>query len=103
VPVAAKDAGPPPDPNAWNEAAARATLAQANGVIDFCRKPNGPTGKGSAAVTFSPEGTVTSVIMDPPYAGTPVGDCFAGQLRRKKVHPFRGTPQTIKHAFEISK
>ena len=98
-----KDAGPPPDPNAWNEGAARSKLAQQNGSIDFCKKKDGPTGKGSATVTFAPEGNVTSVSVDPPYAGTPVGDCVAGLLKRTKTNSFKGSPQTVKHSFEISK
>jgi hypothetical protein len=91
------------DPNAWNESAARARLAQANAVLSFCKKPDEPTGPGSASVTFSPEGTVTNVTVDPPYAGTKAGDCIAGQFRRAKVNSFQGTSQTIKHSFEVPK
>jgi serine/threonine protein kinase len=96
-----KDAGPPSDPNAWNEAAARAKLAQANSILVFCKKTGGVTGPGTARVTFNPDGTVGAVTMDPPYAGTPVGDCVAGQFKRTKVNAFNGSPQTIKHFFEV--
>lgn len=102
-PVVVKDAGPPPDPNAWNESAARARLNQANGILAFCKKEGGVTGPGSAAVTFGNDGNVTGVAMDPPYTGTPSGDCVAGHFKRTKVNPFQGSPQTIKHTFEVPK
>ncbi len=102
-PVAVKDAGPPPDPNAFSESVARSKLSQANGVLPFCSKKDGVNGPGSAMVTFSPEGTVTSVAMNPPYAGTPVGECVAGQLKRVKTNSFKGDPKTIKHSFDVPK
>jgi hypothetical protein len=98
-----KDAGPPPDPNAFSESAARSRLGQANGVLAFCKKTDGPTGPGSAIVTFAPDGTVSEVTINPPYAGTPVGDCVAGQLKRTKSNPFKGPPQALKHSFEVPK
>jgi hypothetical protein len=102
VPVP-KPAPEPVDPNAWNESAARARLSQANGVLVFCRQPDGQTGPGSATVTFAPDGTVSSVTMDPPYAGTKAGDCVAGQFKRAKVNAFDGASRTIKHSFEVPK
>ncbi|OJY22578.1 MAG: hypothetical protein BGO98_20030 [Myxococcales bacterium 68-20] len=103
TPVAVKDAGPPPDPNAFNEAAARSRLAQANGVLVFCKKEGGVTGPGTSQVTFGPEGTVTAVSLDPPYAGTPAGDCVTGHFKRTKVSSFQGSPRTIKHSFDVPK
>jgi hypothetical protein len=103
MPKPVPSAAPAVDPNAWNEGAARARLAQANGVLVFCKKPDEPTGPGSASVTFSPEGTVSSVTLDPPYAGTKAGDCVAGQFKRAKVNAFQGSSQTIKHSFDVPK
>ncbi len=103
TPVAVKDAGPPPDPHAFNEAAARSRLAQANGVLVFCKKEGGVTGPGTAHVTFGPEGAVTAVNLDPPYAGTPAGDCVTGHFKRTKVSSFEGSPKTIKHSFDVPK
>jgi len=103
VAVVVKDAGPPPDPNAFNEATARSRLGQANGILVFCKKEGGVTGPGTASVTFATDGTVSSVTMDPPYAGTPAGDCVAGHFKRTKVSPFQGSPQTLKHSFEVPK
>lgn len=101
--VVAKKATPAPDPHAFNEAAARSSLAQANGVLIFCKRAGGVTGPGTARVTFGPEGTVTAVSLDPPYAGTTAGDCAAGHFKRTKVSAFEGSPRTIKHSFEVPK
>jgi len=94
---------PAADPNAWNESAARSRLGIANGVLVICKKEGGVTGPGNASVTFSPDGTVASVSLDPPYAGTKEGDCVAAQLRRAKVNPYNGGAQTVRHAFEVPK
>jgi outer membrane biosynthesis protein TonB len=100
VPTAApaKDAG---DPNAFNEAVARQRLAGLNSVLVFCKKEGGVTGPGMATVTFAPEGTVTTVTLDPAYSGTPAGDCVANYFRRAKVNPFQGGPRAVTHAFEV--
>jgi serine/threonine-protein kinase len=103
-PPAATTAAPKPaaDPNAFNEGAARTRLAQANGVLVICNK-GGVSGPGSASVTFANDGTVASVSVDAPYAGTKEGDCAAAQFRRAKVNPFTGAPQTVRHSFEVPK
>jgi outer membrane biosynthesis protein TonB len=100
--VAVKDTSPAVDPNAFNESAARSRLGQANGVLVFCNK-KGLTGAGTASVTFNPDGTVGAVTMDPPFAGTPAGDCVAGQFKRTKVSSFQGAPRTLKHSFDVPK
>ena len=100
-----KDAGAaaPVDPNAFNVASAQSSLQNANGVLVFCKKEGGVTGPGSASVTFNPDGSVASVAMDAPYAGTPTGDCVAGQFKRAKMHTFQGSPQAVKHTFDVPK
>jgi hypothetical protein len=94
---------PVADPNAFNEAAAKTRLAQANGVLVICQKGSGVSGPGHASVTFANDGSVSAVAMDPPYAGTKEGDCAAAQFRRAKVSAFTGAPQTIRHSFEVPK
>jgi hypothetical protein len=91
------------DPNAFNDAAARARLGQANGVLAFCKKEGGVTGPGKASVTFASDGSVAGVALDPPYAGTREGDCVTSQFKRAKVSPFVGAPQTVRHSFEVPK
>jgi hypothetical protein len=98
-----RDSGPPPDPNAFNEPVARSRLGQANGVLVFCKKEGGVTGPGTALITWNTDGTVSGVILDPPYAGTPTGDCVSGQFKRSKINSFQGSPQALKHSFEVPK
>lgn len=93
----------PVDPDAFNEAAARSKLAQANGILAFCKRKDGVTGPGTAAVTFGPDGAVSKVAMDAPYAGTPAGDCVTGHFNRVKVNAFKGPPKTVRHAFTVPK
>lgn len=97
------DAAPPLDPHAWNEAVARSRLSQANGVLAFCKRDDGVTGPGSASVTFANDGSVSGVSLDAPYAGTKTGDCVAGQFKRAKVNAFEGSPQTVRHSFDVPK
>jgi serine/threonine protein kinase len=94
---------PTADPNAFNEGAAKTRLAQANGVLVICQKGSGVSGPGTASVTFGTDGTVSAVAIDPPYAGTKEGDCAAAQFRRAKVNAFTGSPQTVRHSFEVPK
>ena len=94
---------PTADPNAFNEGAAKTRLAQANGVLVICQKASGVTGPGTASVTFAPDGSVSAVAVDAPYAGTKEGDCAAAQFRRAKVNAFTGSPQTVRHSFEVPK
>lgn len=103
APAAAPKEVPAADASGWNESLARSRLAQANGVLSFCKKEGGITGKGVALVTFVNDGTVSTVNVDPPFAGTKEGDCAAGQFRRAKVTPFEGPPRVVRHAFEIPK
>jgi serine/threonine-protein kinase len=91
------------DPNAFAESVARSRLAQANGVLAFCRRDGGRVGAGNALVTFGVDGNVVTVALDPPYAGTKEGDCVAAQFRRVRVPAFLGRPQTLRHAFDIPK
>jgi hypothetical protein len=92
---------PTADPNAFNESAARTRLSQANGVLVICHKEGGVTGAGTALVTFASDGSVASVVVQPPYAGTKEGDCAAKQFQRAKITAFTGDPKTVKHSFEV--
>jgi len=104
-------ASPPPPPSAtaplppgaFDVAAATTKLDHANGVMAACKSPDGPSGKGSASVTFAPSGQVTGVGLTVPFEGTKVGACVRGQLMRVKTAPFVGTPQTIAYVFTVPK
>ena len=86
----------------FSVSAAQVALTQAAGNASGCKKPDGPTGSGKVKVTFATSGRVTSANVDgPPFAGTPVGGCVAGQFRRAKVPPFVGNPVTVSKSFSI--
>ena len=101
-PAPAQPSAAPVDPDAFNEASARSTLA-GQPIAGFCKKEGGVTGPGSASVTFTPDGTASSVTVDAPYAGTPTGDCVKGLLQRSRTKSWKGSPQTVKTSFNIPK
>jgi hypothetical protein len=85
----------------WNEKDARGRLAAATGSLASCKRSGGKTGPGSVSVTFTPDGSVLNIQLDPPYAWTPEGDCVAQQIRRVRVEPWKGASQTLKHSFVV--
>ncbi|MBK6463607.1 MAG: hypothetical protein IPF92_21775 [Myxococcales bacterium] len=52
-----KPSAAPVGPGAFSPSVARAKLDAANGVLVICKRAGGPSGRGSAAVTFAPPGT----------------------------------------------
>lgn len=70
--------------------------------VDACKAAGGPTGEGHVAITFEPDGSVRSVVVDAaPYAGTTVGGCIAGRYRAVTVPPFQGAPVQVGKRFSI--
>jgi hypothetical protein len=65
-----------------------AVASAAKDAADVCGDVDGPRGPGEAIVTLAPDGRVAGVQLDPPYEGTPVGDCLGSQLARVRVRPF---------------
>lgn len=92
----------PPDQRApLNRGAALAALGSAASAATGCKRDGGPTGSGSASVTFSPDGPVKSVTVSAPFAGTPVGQCVASVFRGAHVPPFSGSSVTLPKSFQI--
>lgn len=82
-----------------HDAAARAL---ADVPLDACRQDGGPTGEGHVAITFEPDGSVRSVLVDAaPYAGTSVGECLAQRFRAVRVPAFGGAPVKVGKRFSI--
>ncbi len=76
----AKSSLPPATPFPTGTTLDRTATARALGRVSFseCARPAGPTGSGHLRITFSPDGTVQSAVVDqPPFAGTSVGRCIA--------------------------
>ena len=92
---------PPGERSPLNRGAALAALGSAASAVAGCKRPDGPTGPGSASITFSPDGPVKSVSVSAPFAGTPVGQCIATVFRGAHVPPFSGSSITLPKSFQI--
>jgi len=92
---------PPDQRSPLNRGAALAALGSAAAAAGSCKRADGPSGSGSASVTFSPDGPVKSVTISPPFAGTSVGQCVASVFRGAHVPPFSGSSITLPKSFRI--
>jgi predicted Zn finger-like uncharacterized protein len=85
----------------FDRGAASAALGGVN--VQSCKKPDGPTGSGHVKVTFSPDGSVSSAVVDGgPFPGTPVGGCIAGKYRGARVPAFAGGPVSVGKSFTVN-
>lgn len=105
--AAGKPSAPPSPPPAsgstapFDRGAASASLGSVN--VQSCKKPDGPTGTGHVTVTFAPDGSVQSAVVDGgPYPGTAVGGCIAGKYRGARVPAFSGAPVRVGKTFAIN-
>ena len=83
----------------------RGAAAAALGGVNYqgCKKGDGPTGSGHIQITFGPDGSVQTAVVDaPPYAGTPVGGCIAGKFRGARVPAFSGSPVKVGKTISIN-
>jgi predicted Zn finger-like uncharacterized protein len=82
----------------------RGAAAAALGSISVsgCKKSDGPTGSGHIKITFAPNGSVQSAVVDqPPFAGTAVGGCVAGKFRSAHIPAFAGAPVPVGKSFVV--
>lgn len=84
----------------FDRGAAAAALGAVN--VQSCKKSDGPTGSGRVAVTFAPDGSVQSAVLEPPYQGTAVGGCIAGKFRGARVPAFAGAPVRANKSFIVN-
>jgi predicted Zn finger-like uncharacterized protein len=85
----------------FDRGAAAAALGGVN--VSSCKKPDGPSGAGHVTVTFGPDGSVQTAVVDSgPFPGTPVGGCIAGKYRGAHVPPFGGAPVRVGKSFTIN-
>ena len=103
TPPPAAQVVPPDQRSPLNRGAALAALGSAASAATACKRPDGPSGSGSASVTFSPEGPVKSVTVSPPFAGTAVGQCVVSAFRNAHVPAFSGSSITLPKSFQIPK
>jgi hypothetical protein len=78
-------------------------LTSAASSAASCKRADGPSGAGTATITFSPDGPVKSVSVSAPFAGTPVGQCISAVFRGAHVPPFSGSAFTLPKGFNIPK
>ena len=97
APVASHILATPP----FDAKLAEGVLAAVDARVPNCRSAVGPSGRGSLHLTFAPDGTVTNVAVDPPYAGTSRGACLVGLFRTPRVPPFSGAPDPLLHTFSF--
>lgn len=65
-----------------------------------CKKPDGPQGGGHVYVTFEPNGTVSSAVVDQgAFVGTSAGGCIAAKFRGARVPPFSGSAVRVGKSF----
>jgi eukaryotic-like serine/threonine-protein kinase len=101
-PPAAVEKPPPADQRApLNRGSALAALSSAANSVAGCARADGPSGSGSASITFSPEGPVSAVRLSAPFAGTPVGACVQNAFRGAHVPAFSGSAVTLSKSFRI--
>lgn len=92
---------PPGQRPPLNQGAAIAALGRAASGAGGCKRPDGPSGAGRATVTFAPSGSVASVSVSGPFAGTAVGSCVAGRYRALHLPAFSGGSVTLGSSFVV--
>jgi hypothetical protein len=80
-----------------------AQLGGAMGRASGCKRDDGPSGRGSASVTFAPSGAVSNATIPPPFAGTSVGACLTSVYKGLRVPAFSGSPVTLSASFNVPK
>jgi hypothetical protein len=98
------DTSPPPAAQASTAPFDRGAAAAALGSISVsgCKKSDGPTGSGHIKITFAPNGSVQSAVVDqPPFAGTAIGGCVAGKFRSAHIPAFAGAPVPVGKSFVV--
>ena len=98
----AKQAGAPGATGHFDAGAAKSALDALLTEAARCREPGGPQGIARVAVTFAPNGGVSSAtIAEPPFAGTSVGNCMCEAMKRARIKPFTGPPGTLTERISI--
>ena len=84
----------------FNRGAASAALAAVN--LSSCKKADGPTGSGHVSVTFSPNGRVSTALIDsPPFRGSNISACISGKFLGAHIAAFTGSPVKIGKSFVL--
>jgi hypothetical protein len=105
VTACAEPQAPAKDARGFDRSAVGAGYRKVRASIQSCRQPDGPTGPGHITVSFEPDGSVSSAVLDHDgarFKGTPTGDCIEGRYRSISVPPFdAGPPIRVGMSFKI--
>jgi hypothetical protein len=85
----------------FDEKQAKKAVAAVLKKVATCKEAGGSIGQTSAAITFSSNGTVSSVTVGEPFSGTSTGTCIIGALKEAKMPPFSGLPGTVNYPLSI--
>ena len=94
-------AAPPAASAHFSVAAARRALDAVSGDVMKCRRDK-TWGVAQAKVTFANDGSVGQVVVGPPFAGTPTGQCVKDTMSAVQVPPFGGEPAVFVAQFFVA-
>jgi hypothetical protein len=79
-------------------------MAAINAVdVSDCVHPGGPSGAARVAVTFDPDGTISSAaVVEPLLIGTAVGECLSRKFRDARLPAFAGSPVKFETRFLLA-
>lgn len=100
APVAAP-ASAAPSAGAFDRGLAAKLLGASAERARSCGRPGGPAGQGRARVTFSTDGSISTIELDAPFRDTEVGRCVVREMSRVSLTPFEGQPVTVGKHFVI--
>jgi hypothetical protein len=95
VAAAPKDTGP-----VFDKVAASSALGSVD--LSRCKATNAKRGEGHVTVTFAPQGTASSAVVDRgPMVGTPVQKCIEMRFKLTKVPAFKGASVQVGKTFRF--
>ena len=74
-------------------------LTPLNGAVRQCA--GSQTGTAPVSITINSDGSVRTATVGGPFAGSSVGECIAGVVRRAHFQPFRAQQAQITWPFVI--
>jgi hypothetical protein len=78
----------------FNYNAAVLSLRTTGQRFPSCRTQSDPWGTGAATIFFANDGSVSKVLVGPPFTHTTTGDCVTSKLQEAQAPPFDG-PQGV--------
>jgi hypothetical protein len=100
--AASAEASAPVTPLAhFSKTDAKAALDATAKDVARCKKGKG-WGPAWATVYFGNDGSVSRVVVGPPFGGTGTGACVSEALQTAKMTPFGGKPGVMTYRFVVA-